>query len=178
MSFASGFHSVGEGGVGARSIILQGLVSGFVLAMASGPGLAHKIKTKTIALSHPWVRVLPAGASATGAFAKISNTGAVDDRLIGASIAGAKAAAIHAGGAGGAMETAAAGIVIPAGGVVTLSGDGGHIMFSGIEAPLAEETYVAGSLTFEKAGRIEMEFYVEPAAESGAGSTPPAHRHE
>jgi len=51
---------------------------------------------------------------------------------------------------------------IPAGGTVSLEHGGYHIMFMGLMAPLTEGQMVKGALIFERAGRVEIEFQVDP----------------
>jgi copper(I)-binding protein len=54
------------------------------------------------------------------------------------------------------------GIPIAAGQTVELKPGDIHIMFTGLTSPLDEDTYVDGTLTFQKAGKIAVEFFVEP----------------
>ena len=49
------------------------------------------------------------------------------------------------------------GIAVPAGGTVTLAPGGLHLMFMGLKAPLVENETVPVTLTFAKAGTIEIE---------------------
>lgn len=133
---------------------------------------AHKVQKNAMELTHPWVRAVPKGAPVAPAYVKIVNAGEADDRLTGASLRGAESAELHKGDSEGSAprsERIENGIAIPSGGTVTLERGGPHIRFLGIKTTLDEDSYVDGSLTFEKAGRIDIEFFVEPAPEA-AGS--------
>jgi copper(I)-binding protein len=144
-----------------------------LLGFAAAPALAHKVKSKTIELDHPWVRMVPGEAKSAAGYVKITNTGKTDDRLIGVSLDGAGAGELQGGtGEAGSMVEVTGGIRIPAGGTVALEAGGAHIMFSKLRSELESDSYADGSLTFEKAGRMPIEFYVEAAPDgSGSGST-------
>ncbi len=60
------------------------------------------------------------------------------------------------------------GVAIKPGETVELKPEGAHIMFLNLKTSLDADQYVDGSLTFEKAGKIDVEFYVEPAADGCA----------
>jgi copper(I)-binding protein len=61
------------------------------------------------------------------------------------------------------------GIEVPAGGKVEFKPGGYHIMFIGLKAPIAKDTAFKGTLTFEKAGTIEVEYKVESMGKAPAG---------
>ncbi len=140
-------------------------LAALALATVAWPALAHMAQQKSIEVQHPWVRALPAGGRITAGYAKITNTGAEADRLLSASLDGAGKAELHEtlnDNGVYRMRPAPGGVEIPAGGTVTLATGGLHIMFLEVAKPLEEETYVKGSLTFEKAGKLDLDFFVEP----------------
>ena len=55
------------------------------------------------------------------------------------------------------------GIEIPAGGEVKLEPGSYHIMFMELNAPAVEGVKFPGTLTFEKAGTVDVEFAVDKA---------------
>ena len=67
------------------------------------------------------------------------------------------------------MGELADGIEVPAGGTVTLAPGGMHIMFMKLKQPFVEGTAVPLTLTFEKAGSVDVELSV-----AGVGATAPA----
>jgi periplasmic copper chaperone A len=78
------------------------------------------------------------------------------------------------------------GLAIAPGQSVELTPGGFHLMFVDLESGLKQGEQVKGTLTFEKAGTVEVDFGVAAiGAESGAASLPPAgepaggdpHRH-
>ncbi|KKB13227.1 signal peptide protein [Devosia geojensis] len=99
------------------------------------------------------------GAPVGGGFLTITNTGAEDDRLIGASAAFAGEAQLHEMAVENdvmKMRELPDGIPVPAGEAVTLEPGGLHMMFMGLKEPLVEGTEVPVTLTFEKAGTVEV----------------------
>lgn len=159
------------------------LVAALAIVLLAGPAAAHKVHLKSIDISHPWVRAMPGGATLTAGYAKITNKGKEPDRLIAASLKDAARAELHetlTEDGINRMRPLVGGIEIPAGATVTLATGGLHIMFLDIAKPLDEETYVPGSLTFEKAGKLDLEFYVEPLtgrAGEATSSSSGEHHH-
>lgn len=56
---------------------------------------------------------------------------------------------------------------IPARQTVELKPNGFHVMFTGLSQPLRVGDYVSGTLIFEAAGRVPVEFRVEPIGAMG-----------
>jgi len=98
-------------------------------------------------------------------YASITNNGAEADRLIEVRSDFAASAEIHQMAVDGngvmTMRPLADGIEIPAGEEVKLGPGSFHIMFMGPEKQLVEGENFAGTLVFEKAGEVEVEFAVE-----------------
>lgn len=59
------------------------------------------------------------------------------------------------------MQELADGLTIPAGGEVTLKPGSYHIMFMKLKEPAKEGQSFKGTLTFEKAGTVDVEYAVE-----------------
>ena len=55
---------------------------------------------------------------------------------------------------------------------VTLAPQGLHVMFMGLEAPLAAGASIPATLVFERAGEIAIEFEVEPRAAEAVDDMP------
>jgi copper(I)-binding protein len=146
--------------------------------LASGPAVAHEYKLAGLEIGHPWTRATPPGAEAAGAFMTIKNEGALPDRLVGASFAGAAVTQIHEMVMeNGVMRMGelAGGLAIPPGETVKLEPGGYHVMLMGLKEPLVEGSKVPLTITFEKAGSIEVELAVE-APGKGAGDHD-GHQH-
>ncbi len=60
------------------------------------------------------------------------------------------------------MRPIPGGLAIPAGATVELKPGGFHLMFMGLKRPLVEDETVMVTLTFEKAGAVEVPFAIGP----------------
>jgi copper(I)-binding protein len=102
-----------------------------------------------------------------GGFLSISNTGSADDTLIAATSPFAGDVQLHEMKMEGdvmKMQELPAGIPVPAGQTVMLKPGGLHLMFMQLKQPLVEGTQVPVTLTFEKAGTVELLLDVGGAA--------------
>jgi copper(I)-binding protein len=126
---------------------------------------AHEIKVGDLEIIHPNIP-LPAGNAHTAAgYMGISNTGATADRLLSISVGFAQDAGLHLSkvdDSGVATMEPVKALDIPAGDTVLLEPGGYHVMFLGLTSVLAEGDMLPATLTFEKAGKIEIEFMVDP----------------
>ncbi len=111
-------------------------------------------------------------APVAGGYLTISNKGAADDRLVSVSTPAAGMAQIHEMKMEGdvmKMNELPEGLVIPAGGSVALAPGGYHLMFMDLTGPLVEGESIIVTLTFEKAGTVEVQIPVgSPAAKGPA----------
>lgn len=155
-----------------RALVLGALLS----STAAG---AHEYKLAELEIGHPWARATPPGAEAAGAFMTIKNEGAEPDRLVGAAFAGAAMTQIHEMVMDNGvmrMSELAGGLAIPPGATVELAPGGYHVMLMGLKEPLVEGSKVPLTITFEKAGSIEVELAVEAPGKSDSGHGS-AHQH-
>jgi copper(I)-binding protein len=67
------------------------------------------------------------------------------------------------------MREATEGLPVPANGSVALDPGSYHLMFKGLKRLLKKGETFSGTLTFEKAGRVDVTFEVE-----GLGATAPS----
>ena len=126
---------------------------------AGGPA----ITVGDLSLSGAFTRATLPSAMAGGGFVAITNNGAAADRLLSATSPAAKMVQLHEMKMEGdqmKMAEQAEGIEIPAGETVQLAPGGLHIMFMGLNAPFVEGETVPVTLTFEKAGTVEIELQV------------------
>ena len=136
----------------------------------AAPALAHEIVAGDLQIIHPHIPQPAASAKTAGGFMAIVNTGAEADRLIGVESAIAAKSEVHeskvdADGVGTMNHIDA--LEIPAGGTVSLERGGYHVMFMGLTGPLTEGEVRKATLIFEKAGRVEIEFQVDPPMTAG-----------
>jgi periplasmic copper chaperone A len=143
-----------------------------ILAVAASAASAHEYKAGPLQIQHPWSRATPKGATVAGGYMKITNTGTTPDRLIGGSTEAAPKFEIHEMSMQGGvmkMRMLPKGLEIKPGQTVELKPGGYHLMFVGIAAPLEQGKPVKGTLEFEKAGKIEVEYAVEAIGGTSKG---------
>ena len=131
---------------------------------------ARNFKLGALEISQPWARATPKGAETGAGYLTIKNGGSTPDRLVAATLSNAASAQIHEMAMDNGvmkMREVSGGLEIKPGDTVTLKPNGFHVMFMGLKAPLANGQSVSGSLTFEKAGTIAVEFEVAPAGSPG-----------
>lgn len=134
---------------------------------------AHEVKIGDIVIEHPWSRQSPMKADVAAGFMTITNTGTTDDRLVKATSTVSGMTQIHTMKMEGdvmKMEELKDGIVIPAGGSVVLKPKSLHIMFMGLKQQVSEGESFTGTLTFEKAGTVTIDYEVK-----GMGADSNAH---
>lgn len=127
---------------------------------------AHGFKLGEIAIGHPYSRAMLPGAKVGGGYLKITNDGAAD-RLVGVTSGRARSVQLHEMKTDDGIMTMRElkdGIEVPAGTTVELKPGGYHVMFMDVTEPFKEGEMVKATLTFEKAGTVEVEFQVGPPA--------------
>jgi copper(I)-binding protein len=165
-------------GLGVTSLAVTSLA-------VTSPAHAHDYTAGPLKIGHPWSRATPGGAKVAGGYLTVTNTGTEPDRLTGGTIDAAGRGELHTMSMeGGVMKMAplADGLEIPPGQTVTLAPSGHHLMFLDLKAPLKKGERVKGTLSFERAGRVPVEFAVESLAAKApeaAGGThdPSGHDH-
>lgn len=149
------------------------------LAAATMPAQAATTKVGDLVIAVPWTRATPGGAKVAGGYLTITNTGSTPDRLIGGTFVQAGRVEVHEMSMKDGvmiMRPLTNGLDIPAGGTVTLAPGGFHMMFMDLKQPLKEGETVKGTLTFQKAGTVDVTFDVRGIGAS-AGSPAPAGDH-
>ena len=138
-------------------------------------------KAGSLTIEGPWSRATPGGAKVAGGFMKITNTGTETDRLLGGSVPFAGRFELHEMAMDGGimkMRELKSGIEIKPGETIELKPGGYHVMFMDLKQPLKDGQSVKGTLTFEKAGKVDVDFKVGPvgggAPKGGAGG---GHSH-
>jgi periplasmic copper chaperone A len=153
-------------------------VFAFASMLSIGPGLAHEFKTGSITVERPWSRATPGGAQVAAGYLTIENDGTEPDRLVSATAEIAGHTGIHQMSMkDGVMEMRELkdGLPVPADGSVKLEPNSYHLMFTGLKKPLQEGEVFSGTLTFKKAGTLDVTFEVEGIG--AGGPTPDEHEH-
>lgn len=141
------------------------------------PAFAHDYRIGDLKIDHPWTRATPGGAKVAGGFMKITNTGKQPDRLIGGTAVPAGIFEVHEMKMEGnvmKMRALDKGLEIKPGQIVELKPGGFHVMFMDLKSPFKEGESIRGTLVFEKAGTIEVEYKVEARGASGGHG---GHQH-
>jgi copper(I)-binding protein len=142
------------------------------LALLASSAFAHEYKLGNLQIGHPWARATPKGAAVGGGYLKITNTGTTPDRLISGTSAVSGRFEVHEMSMDNGvmkMRQLKDGIEIKPGETVELKPGGFHIMMVDLKQPIKEGERVRGTLVFEKAGTIEIEYAVVPVGGSPGG---------
>jgi periplasmic copper chaperone A len=156
---------------GANSMKLSALLAAFIIApVLTGAAFARDFQLGSLVIDQPWSRATPKGATTGAGYLTIKNTGSTPDRLVSATLSSATTTQIHQMTMDNGvmkMREVSGGLEIKPGETVTLKPQGYHIMFMGLKEPLVKGQTAKGSLTFEHAGTIDVEFDVAAAGSSG-----------
>jgi copper(I)-binding protein len=151
----------------AKALLTLTLLIGSTLLAA-----AHEFKLGDLTIGHPWSRATPGGAKIGGGYLTVTNNGSAPDRLVAATTTVADHVEIHEMAMANNVMTMRKldnGVAVPPGKTVAFAPGGYHLMLVGLKAPLKEGDRVKATLTFEKAGPIEVTINVE-----GIGAQHPA----
>jgi|GEM_PF-379038 len=128
-----------------------------------------------------WSPATPGGATTAAIYATIMNHGKQPDTLLGGSTAVAGKLEIHQmSRANGvmSMRPIATGIPLAAGSTITLGPQADyHVMLSGLKEPLTKGTRIPVTLTFAKAGPVQVEITVEAIGARGPSAAMPGMDH-
>ncbi len=138
-----------------RRIVIAAAV---LLGLTAG-ALAADIQVGQIMIHDPWARASLGASATSAAYMTIEVTGDRPDRLIGAASPIAKHAQLHAEVMdNGVAKMRPVDAVEVAPGTPTVLAPGGlHIMLMGVQGKLIEGQTLPLELTFETAGKIELE---------------------
>jgi copper(I)-binding protein len=139
-------------------------IAGMVIACCiAANAMATDYKAGSLAISGPWSRATPKGAQAGVGYMAIKNNGTTPDRLIGGSVEVADGFQLHAM----IMENGIAkmreltGIDIKPGQTIEFKPGGSHAMFVDLKHPLSKGEHIKGTLIFEHAGKVQIEYRIE-----------------
>lgn len=156
-----------------RNLLLP--AAAIACALVAAPALAHGYKIGALQIGHPWSRATPGGAKTGAGYLTVTNTGKTADTLLGGSTTAADKLEIHQMSMAGGVMTmrpVTGGVAIAPGATVEFKPGGYHFMLIGLKAPLKAGDRVPATLTFAKAGKVQVEFTVE-----AMGATQPSQDH-
>jgi periplasmic copper chaperone A len=162
----------------------SGLLVASLVALLAGFANANDYKAGTLEIDNPWSRATPKGASVAAGYMTIKNTGTTPDRLVSASTPVAGKVEIHQMTMDNGvmkMRPVAGGLEIAPGATVELKPESIHLMIMNVKQPIEKGKPFAATLTFEKAGTVDVEFAVEGTGAMSPGQTsmpdmPPMHQ--
>jgi copper(I)-binding protein len=134
------------------------------LTLAASSAWSADYKVGSIEIDGPWSRATPKGAKVAGGYLRITNTGSTPDRLTGGTFAPAGGVEIHQMSMDRGvmrMRELKEGLEIKPGATIELQPSSNHLMFIDLKRPLAKGEHIKGTLVFEKAGAVEVEYAVE-----------------
>jgi copper(I)-binding protein len=146
-----------------------GILFGAAIWLFASAAAAENFSVGSLDIGNPWARATPKGASVAAAYMTITNKGPAADRLVGGSTTVAGRFEIHSmviedGIA--KMRPVTGGLQIKAGETVALKPGSFHVMLLGLTQPLQEGARLKGTLVFEHAGKVDVEFAVQPIGQA------------
>src|SRR5258708_5935626 len=134
-----------------------------LLLLSCGPTHAQASGQTTIVVERPWARATPAGARTGAVYVTLINNGSSSDNLVSAATPLPDQVPFHSAteenGVSRMREMRT--VDVTPGAKVAFSPGGLHIMAVGLKQPLKEGQTFPLTLTFEKAGKIEVTVPIE-----------------
>jgi copper(I)-binding protein len=164
---------------GARALLLAALAAA-PASVALAQAASGTYRVGPIVVEAPWSRATPGGAKVAGGYMRITNTGSEPDRLVGGSTAVAGRFEVHRSTVADGiarMEPVTRGLVIRPGETVEMKPGTMHAMFVDLRQGLKPGETVKGTLAFEKAGTVEVEYRVGGIGAQAAPDAANAHQH-
>ena len=134
-----------------------------IAIFVSANAMAADYKIGSLEIMGPWSRATPNGASTAIGYMTIKNNGTTPDRLIGGSVDFASNFQLHSmtmeDGVSKMRELKS--VDIEPGQTIEFKPGGSHVMFVGVKHPLSQGEHVKGTLIFEHAGTVQIEYDVQ-----------------
>jgi periplasmic copper chaperone A len=154
------------------AILVGTAISLLASPLGTGTAAAEDYSVGSLQIGSPWARATPRGANVAAAYMSITNKGSAADRLVAGSTTVSGRFEVHdmvMENGVAKMRPVEGGLAIKPGETVELKPGSFHIMLMGLKQPLLQGTRVKGTLVFEQAGKVDVEFAVQPVGQS----TPP-----
>ncbi|OHV81514.1 copper chaperone PCu(A)C [Rhizobium sp. LCM 4573] len=137
---------------------------------ATAPAHEEAVKVGDIEVTGAFTKAMLPGQPVGGGYFTVKNNGGEDDVLVSASSSIAGTVELHEMEMQGQvmkMRKLETGIPVPAGKTVELTPGGLHLMFIKVKEPFKQGASVPLTLTFEKAGSVDLVLPVEAAGPGG-----------
>lgn len=155
--------------------LARGAAALIALSLPAAAVLAHGFKVGALSIAHPWSRQTAPGQTVGGGFLVVTNGGDKEDRLVSATSPAAAEVQLHTMSMEGGimrMRQVSDGLTVPAHGKLELKPGGFHIMFMGLKAPFQLGAKIPATLTFKRAGKVQVAFAVEAITYTGPAAAP------
>ena len=131
-------------------------------ALAAGPAAARDTAAGDLVVKDAVMRAVAPGVANTAGYLTIANKGSKPDKLLSAACDCARSVEVHVSHVmnGMAMMMPASAVTVPAGGQISFSPGGYHLMVMGLKAPLTDGRTQDVVLKFERAGTVKAAFDV------------------
>ena len=144
-----------------------------VMAAAAVCAMALPAWAEGITVNDPYARASAMMSTSGAAFMMIKNETGQDDHLIGAASPVAEVVQLHTHkeDENGVMRMihVEEGFALPKDGMIAMQRGGHHVMFMGISEPFEQGDMIPLTLTFEKAGDVQVEVPVDLERKPGQG---------
>ncbi|MBB4953428.1 uncharacterized protein YcnI/copper(I)-binding protein [Agrobacterium vitis] len=137
-----------------------------MMSMDKTPDNSGTATVGELKLSKGFLKAMLPGQPVGGGYVTVANSGKADDRLVSVSSPNAVNVELHEMSMSNnvmKMRKVDGGLEVKAGGTLEMKPGGYHLMFMGVKKPFAAGEMVPVTLTFEKAGSVEMMLPVTPA---------------
>ena len=143
------------------------LALAFAAVLIAVPAAAHEAKKGEIVVEHPLARASLGQVPNTAGYFVVRNNGKAADRLVGAACACAARVELHSHTVrdGVASMQPVTAVAVPAGGTAVFAPAGHHLMIMGLKQRLEAGTVVPLTLRFERAGAVQVPFFVTARVE-------------
>jgi periplasmic copper chaperone A len=138
-------------------------------ALATAVATTQEYKANSIEVDQPWSTATPRGADVAAGYLTIKNTGTQPDRLTGASSPVAGKVEVHEMTMENGimrMRPLSSGLEIKPGQTVELKPNSFHLMLENLKEPIQQGRPFKATLTFAKAGSVDVDFAVVPIGAS------------
>jgi periplasmic copper chaperone A len=143
-----------------RTVCLALLLS---TAAATAAGSPVEFRRDDIVVMRPWTRATPRAATVGAGYFRVENRGGEADRLVGGHVEVASRFEIHETVVANevmSMRRLAEGIEVPPASGIEVMPGGIHAMLVGLQKPLVAGDRIRGTLRFQRAGDIAVDFVV------------------
>ena len=137
------------------------IAAALLLVPMSAPATAGDIAVKNMIIEKPWARATPKGAKVGAGYLSLINIAAAAARLVSVTSDVSDRVEIHTMTITDGvmrMRKLSDGLEIRARSTVDLKPGGFHLMFVGLKQPLQKEQSFNVTMTFEKAGKVDVLF--------------------